>query len=153
VIPLFKQQAQSGEVTITDNAMTRFWVTLGDAVRFVIASLERMQGGEIYVPRIPSMRVSDIAQALAPGASQRLIGIRPGEKIHEVLITEDESRHAVSFDDYFAIYPSFKYWDAAYARGAELPPGFRYSSDQHDIWLSPEEICEMAEPLEVEPSR
>src|SRR5258708_15633090 len=94
VIPLFKAQAPTGVLTITDERMTRFWITLEQAVAFVIGSLGRMGGGEIFVPRIPSMRVTDIAEALAPGAELRVIGIRPGEKVHEVLLTEDESRHS-----------------------------------------------------------
>ncbi len=147
VIPLFKRQAEHGELTITDEAMTRFWITLEQAVEFVISCLARMRGGEIFVPKIPSMRVSDIADAIAPSAMRRIIGIRPGEKIHEVLLTEDESRHANAFDDRFAIYPSFKFWgeEDAYPRGTELPPGFRFSSDTNDTWLTPDDIREMAE--------
>jgi UDP-N-acetylglucosamine 4,6-dehydratase len=144
VIPLFKRQAQSGELTITDGAMTRFWITLDHAVRFVTDRLAHMQGGETFVPRIPSMRVSDIADAIAPEASRRIVGIRPGEKVHEVLITEDESRHAQEFDDYYAIYPSFNFWGAEPPQGNELPPGFRYSSDINDEWLSADDIREMA---------
>src|SRR5207247_1001478 len=94
VIPLFKRQALDGPVTITDEAMTRFWVTLDQVVDFVIASLERMEGGEVFVPKIPSMRIGDVAVALAEGVPRQIIGLRPGEKVHEVLITEDESRHA-----------------------------------------------------------
>jgi UDP-N-acetylglucosamine 4,6-dehydratase/5-epimerase len=150
VIPLFKLQARDGELTITDGAMTRFWISLDDAVRFVIASLERMRGGEVFVPKIPSMRVSDIAEALAPQAIQRVIGIRPGEKVHEVLITEDESRHTTEFDDHYAIHPSFQFWDEEYPRGDELPPGFRYSSDSNEIWLSADQINEVAKPIEAE---
>ena len=148
VVPLFRSQAASGELTITDEAMTRFWITLEQAVEFVIASLGRMQGGEIFVPRIPSMRIVDLAEAIAPGVSRRIAGIRPGEKIHEVLITEDESRHATAFDDYFAIYPDFPFWtDAEFPAGDELPPGFRYSSDSNDEWLQPEQIRGILEPV------
>jgi len=148
VVPLFRSQAASGELTITDEAMTRFWITLEQAVEFVIASLGRMQGGEIFVPRIPSMRIVDLAEAIAPGVSRRITGIRPGEKIHEVLITEDESRHATAFDDYFAIYPDFPFWtDAEFPAGDELPPGFRYSSDSNDEWLQPEQIRGILEPV------
>src|SRR3954451_5926874 len=95
VVPLFKAQAETGVLTITDERMTRFWITLDEAVDFVIDSLERMGGGEVFVPKIPSMRVTDIADALAPDAERRIIGIRPGEKLHEVLVTEDESRHCI----------------------------------------------------------
>jgi FlaA1/EpsC-like NDP-sugar epimerase len=146
VIPLFKQQAETGELTITDASMTRFWITLPQAVDFVISCLGRMQGGEVFVPRIPSMRVEDIAEAIAPDIPRQTIGIRPGEKIHEVLITEDESRHTARFDDYFSIYPSFPFWGPEdYPTGEPLEPGFRYSSDANDEWLRPEQIREMAE--------
>jgi UDP-N-acetylglucosamine 4,6-dehydratase/5-epimerase len=148
VIPLFKRQAAEGELTITDEAMTRFWVTLEQAVDFVIGCVERMQGGEVFVPRIPSMRVTDLAQALAPDVPRRVVGIRPGEKVNEVLITEEESRHAFRFDDYFAIYPAFPFWrEIGFPEGEELPPGFSYSSDANDEWLSADQIREMAEPI------
>jgi UDP-N-acetylglucosamine 4,6-dehydratase len=144
VIPLFRKQALEGELTITDEAMTRFWITLDQAVEFVIACLGRMEGGEIFVPKIPSMRVTDIADALAPNAARRVVGIRPGEKIHEVLLTSEEARHATGFDDYFAIYPAFPFWrDADYPRGQELAPGFHYSSDSNDQWLSADAIRAM----------
>lgn len=152
VVPLFKAQAEKGELTITDEAMTRFWITLDQAVAFVIACLERMEGGEVFVPMIPSMRIVDLADAIAPGVRRRIIGIRPGEKVHEVLVTEDESRHAQAFEDYFAIYPSFPFWrgDERYPRGDELPPGFRYSSDRNDLWLAPTELRDMAGLASVE---
>jgi UDP-N-acetylglucosamine 4,6-dehydratase len=111
-----------------------------------------MKGSEVFVPRIPSVRVSDIAEALAPLASRRVIGIRPG-KVHELLITEDEPRHAVAFDDHYAIWPAFQFWGEQYPRGKKLPPGFRYSSDRNDAWLSPEEIREVARPIEAELAR
>ena len=139
VIPLFKRQRERGELTITDEAMTRFWITIEDAVRFVIDCLSRMEGGEVFVPKIPSMRIGDLADAMAPGVPRRIVGIRPGEKVHEVLVTEDESRHAVEFDGYYAIYPSFPFWrEVPYPRGKELPPGFRYSSDGNVDWLDAE---------------
>jgi len=139
VIPLFKKQAQAGELTITDDAMTRFWITLEQAVDFVISCLEVMQGGEIFIPRIPSMRVVDIAEVMAPGATRRVIGIRPGEKLHEILMTAEEARHATAFEDRYAIYPNFPFWRSAdYPRGEELPPGFFYSSDNNDQWLTTE---------------
>ncbi len=140
VIPLFKRQAHEGELTVTDEAMTRFWITLDEAVDFVVASLGRMRGGEVFVPRIPSMRIGDLADAVAPGVPRRTVGIRPGEKVHEVLITEDESRHAVVFDDYFAIYPAFEFWGADYPAGAELSPDFRYASDTNDDWLDADRL-------------
>jgi UDP-N-acetylglucosamine 4,6-dehydratase/5-epimerase len=146
VIPLFKRQAQQGEITITDEAMTRFWITLEHAVQFVVDSLERLKGGEVFVPKIPSMRVTELAEAIAPGVPWKIVGIRPGEKVHEVLLTEDESRHAIGFDDYFAIYPAFQFWPTDdYPVGQELPPGFRYSSDKNTVWLDAEQIRKMSE--------
>jgi UDP-N-acetylglucosamine 4,6-dehydratase len=152
VIPMFKEQAASGELTITDAAMTRFWITLDQAVAFVIASLERMRGGEVFVPRIPSMRITDLADAIAPNASRRIIGIRPGEKIHEVLITADESRHAIQYAEHFEIRPSFAFWDddgVDHLKGEELAPGFCYSSDNNGQWLSADEMREMAAVVSV----
>ncbi len=148
VIPLFKAQAREGELTITDEAMTRFWITLEQAVEFVISCLDLMRGGEVFVPRIPSMRVCDIADALAPDATRRIIGIRPGEKVHEVLVTEDESRRARELADRYIIYPPLPTWViASEPLGEELRPGFRYSSDNNDTWLDAEAIRSMSEPI------
>jgi len=147
VVPLFKAQALGDELTITDEAMTRFWVTLEQAVAFVITSLDLMEGGEVFVPRIPSMRVTDLAHALAPGVPQRIVGIRPGEKVHEVLITEDEARQGKALPDRFVIYPPFPTWNTGNLEGEELPRGFRYSSDSNTEWLGADEIRAMAEPV------
>jgi UDP-N-acetylglucosamine 4,6-dehydratase len=146
VVPLFREQAEQGELTLTDETMTRFWITLDQAVVFVIQSLERMQGGEVFVPKIPSMKVVDLADAIAPGTKRRIIGIRPGEKVHEVLLTEDECRHARGFEDHFVIHPSFRFWrrDHEEPDGEELPPAFRYASDTNDQWLTSAEIRELA---------
>jgi UDP-N-acetylglucosamine 4,6-dehydratase len=145
VIPLFKGQLAHGFLTITDVQMTRFWITLEQAVDFVIDGLGRMGGGEVFVPRIPSMRVTDIAEALAPGIEQRVIGIRPGEKVHEVLLTEDESRHSITVDNGYVIYPEYASWPLRELPGAKpLGTGFRYSSDQNDWWLDVAELREMA---------
>lgn len=146
VIPLFKRQVESGVLTITDAAMTRFWITLDEAVDLVLDTLERMEGGEVFVPRIPSMRVTDLAEAIAPGVEQRIVGVRPGEKIHEVLLTEDESRHAAGFSEYYAVYPSFPFWRSApYPSGEVLLPGFRYSSDGNDRWLEADALRAMVQ--------
>jgi UDP-N-acetylglucosamine 4,6-dehydratase len=146
VIPLFKAQAREGELTITDEAMTRFWITLEQAVEFVVSCLGLMRGGEVFVPRIPSMKVLEMADAIAPHATRRIIGIRPGEKVHEVLLTEDESRRARVLDDRFVIYPQLPSWViGAEQLGEELPPGFRYSSDNNDTWLGAQDIRTMAE--------
>jgi UDP-N-acetylglucosamine 4,6-dehydratase len=145
VIPLFKAQAKSGVLTITDARMTRFWITLEQAVRFVIDSLGRVGGGEIFVPRLPSMRVVDIAAALAPEAEHRMIGIRPGEKIHEMLLTEDEARHSFEVENGYVILPELASWPLREVEdGQPLAPGFEYSSDENERWLDVEELREMA---------
>jgi UDP-N-acetylglucosamine 4,6-dehydratase len=144
VIPLFKAQAEHGVLTITDLRMTRFWITLEQSVDFVINCLDQMGGGEIFVPKIPSMRVTDIAEAIAPDAEQKLIGIRPGEKLHEVLVTEDESRHAYELEDRFVIMPEYASWQLRPVEaGRPLEGGFRYSSDSNDVWLDTDTLRAM----------
>jgi UDP-N-acetylglucosamine 4,6-dehydratase len=149
IIPLFKAQAPTGVLTITDERMTRFWITLEQAVEFVIQCLGRMHGGETFVPKIPSMRVTDIAEALAPGAEHQIIGIRPGEKLHEVLLTEDEARHSVETDVGYVITPEYASWGSPEVEGERLPEGFRYSSDTNDQWLEGEALREMAASVKV----
>lgn len=144
VIPIFMSQATSGVITITDRRMTRFWITLQDAVDFVIECMVEMGGGEVFVPRIPSMRVVDIAEALAPGAEHRIIGIRPGEKVHEVLVTSDESRHAYKTTNGFVILPEYASWPLQPVDGERLPSGFSFTSDQNDSWVSIEELRAMS---------
>ncbi|KKG07359.1 UDP-N-acetylglucosamine 4,6-dehydratase (inverting) [Methanosarcina sp. 2.H.A.1B.4] len=144
VIPLFQEQKKKGVLTITDERMTRFWLTLDQGVNFVLNSIERMQGGEIFVPKIPSMRMMDLAEAIAPEAKKEIVGIRPGEKLHEIMITEDEARHAKEFSDYFIIEPEFAFWDKEnHMDGKSLPQGYRYSSDINDKWLTKEELKRM----------
>jgi UDP-N-acetylglucosamine 4,6-dehydratase len=146
VIPLFKAQAPTGVLTITDERMTRFWITLEQAVAFVIDCLGKMAGGEIFVPKIPSMSVIDIAEALAPDAERRIIGIRPGEKLHEVLLTEDESRHAVETETAYVIRPEYASWGMEPVReGRPLPDGFRYSSDRNPDWVTVEQLRVMSD--------
>lgn len=144
VVPLFLEQAEGGKLTITDERMTRFWITLSAAVEFVLEALRIMEGGEVFVPKIPSMRVTDIADAIAPDAQREIIGIRPGEKLHEVLLTEDESRHAQELTDRYAILPEFPSWRSTpYRHGPSLRDGFRFSSDENDRWLSADELRSM----------
>jgi UDP-N-acetylglucosamine 4,6-dehydratase len=144
VVPLFLEQKKTGRLTITDERMTRFWLTLEEGVQFVRNCLPIMSGGEIFVPKIPSMKVSDLARATAPDAKIDIIGIRPGEKIHEILITEDESRHTKEYDTYFVIEPELKFWEENdRGGGRELPEGFRYASDTNTVWLSMEELKKM----------
>jgi UDP-N-acetylglucosamine 4,6-dehydratase len=150
VIPIFVEQGRRGELTITDERMTRFWITLPEAVEFVISSLGVMEGGEVFVPKIPSMRVVDMAEAIAPTARRTVIGIRPGEKLHEVMLTEDESRHAQELDDRYAILPEFPAWRSApYTHGPPVADGFRYSSDSNERWLTPEQLQAMLPALEA----
>jgi UDP-N-acetylglucosamine 4,6-dehydratase (inverting) len=143
VIPVFKEQLKSGEITITDKRMTRFWLTLDEGVRFVLHAINRMDGGEIFVPKIPSMRISDIASVVAPGARIRDVGIRPGEKLHEILLTEDESRHARDLGPYYIIDPEYYFWKGKIPKpllGVPLDDGFRYSSDKNNLWMSDEDL-------------
>ncbi len=119
VIPLFAAQRASGRVTVTDRAMTRFWITLEQGVDFAIRCAELMRGGEIFVPKIPSMRIMDLVEAVAPGCAVEDIGIRPGEKLHEILISEDESRQALELDDMFVIEPLFPSWSFTAREGRQ----------------------------------
>lgn len=142
VVPLFKKMAAEGKkLPITDKRMTRFWITLDQGVQFVIDSLARMKGGEIFVPKIPSMKVVDLAKAIAPEAEFEIIGIRPGEKLHETMITEDDARHTVEFDNYYVIVPEFPWCPQEYVKhGRSLPEGFKYTSDTNTEWLTVEEL-------------
>jgi len=140
VIPVFLKQRENGSLTITDDRMTRFWITLEQGVNFVIDSLTRMQGGEIFIPKIPSMKIMDLAEAISPSSKKVVTGIRSGEKMHEVLITEHESRHAKEFYNYFIIEPEHSFWGTKFPSGESLPEGFRYSSDTNAQWLSKEEL-------------
>lgn len=146
VIPIFMEQRARGRVTITDPRMTRFWITLDQGVRFVIRSVEQMHGGEIFVPKIPSMKLLDMAQAIAPDCQIDCVGIRPGEKLHEVLLSEDEARNAIERDDMFVIPPAQSWWRKENWKGnASLPDGFRYASDSNSQWLTSEDLYELVE--------
>ncbi|HSI10796.1 MAG TPA: UDP-N-acetylglucosamine 4,6-dehydratase (inverting) [Chthoniobacter sp.] len=146
VIPLFKKQRQTGKVTVTDRRMTRFWITLDQGVRFVLNCIERMHGGEVFVPKIPSMNIMDLAHAIAPGCPVEDIGIRPGEKLHEVLLSEDEARDSVELDDMFVVEPTHPWWNSqAGASGKRLAEGFRYASDSNTHWLSVDELKAFAD--------
>lgn len=141
VIPLFLEQRKTGKITITDDRMTRFWLTLEEGVAFVRKCLPIMSGGEVFVPKIPSMKVSDLAHVLAPDARIEIIGIRPGEKLHEILLTEDEARHTKEYDTYFVIEPELKFWTECVSEGGRpLPEGFRYASDTNSVWMSNEDL-------------
>lgn len=144
VIPLFARQRENGVVTITDPRMTRFWITLEQGVGLVLRCLELMQGGEIFVPKIPSMNIKDLVEAVAPGCQTEYIGIRPGEKLHEVLISEDEARHTVDVGDMYVIKPLHPWWQTSnWSEGTPLTEGFHYSSDKNEYWLSVEQLNDL----------
>ncbi len=145
VIPLFASLAARGEsLPITDKRMTRFWITLQQAVGFVVDSFDHMNGGEMYVPRIPSMRIVDLAAAIAPTSPVHEIGIRPGEKLHEEMIGSDDSRRTVQVDDRYVVLPSVAGWGFVPPDGGELvPEGFAYRSDTNDLWLDAEELHDL----------
>jgi len=136
VIPFFLSKKREGVFPLTDIRMTRFWITLDQAVEFVIKSFARMHGGEIFVPKIPSMKIIDLAKAIAPECKIKIIGIRPGEKLHEVMISEDDSRNTKELADCFVIQPVFNWWNKNnHTQGKAVPQNFRYSSDTNRIWL------------------
>jgi len=144
VIPLFQQQKKTGVITITDARMTRFWLTLEQAVDLVLTAFKEMQGGEIFVPKIPSMKITDLAKAIAPECKIETIGIRPGEKIHEVLIPMEDAARTLDYGDYFVIQPNMVEdsrmdWGVK-AQHSNLYPDFIYSSDSNHWWLSEEEL-------------
>jgi len=150
VVPSFLKQRESGKVTITDERMTRFWLSLEQGVRFVISCIEQMEGGEVFVPKIPSMKVIDLAKAIAPSADVNVIGIRPGEKLHEVLISEDEARNTVELKTMFVVQPAEAFW-FGYSwqkHGKLLSDGYRYSSDNNKEWLDVNGIQKFVEPFE-----
>ena len=150
VVPLFIKQRGTGEVTLTDERMTRFWISLDQGVRFVIRCIEQMHGGEVFVPKIPSMRMVDLAKAIAPDADIRIIGIRPGEKLHEVLISEDEARTTVELEDMYVVQPAAALWFGHHwsDTGKPLQDGYHYASDNNTEWLSMKEIHEIVAPIE-----
>ncbi len=148
VIPLFRGLRASGRVPITDRRMTRFWITLEQAVAFVLRALMRMRGGEIFVPKLPSMRIVDLAEAIAPGCAVDDVGVRPGEKLHEMMITAEDARKAIEYDDHYVIQPAFPWWSddlAAENGGRPVADGFVYASNTNDRWLTVEELRVLAE--------
>ena len=150
VVPVFLKQRENGKITITDDRMTRFWLSLEQGVRFVVSCIEQMEGGEVFIPKIPSMKVIDLAKAIAPNVKMDIIGIRPGEKLHEVLISEDEARNTVELEKLFVVQPAEAFW-FGYSwqkRGTLLSDSFRYSSDNNAQWLDVEGIRKFIEPFE-----
>ncbi|MCF8526175.1 MAG: UDP-N-acetylglucosamine 4,6-dehydratase (inverting) [Candidatus Nanopelagicales bacterium] len=148
VIPFFRGLAERGEpLPITDERMTRFWITLPQAVDFVVRSFESMNGGELYVPRIPSMRVVDLAEAIAPGTDMVETGIRPGEKLHEEMISPEDSRRTLLQSDRYVVLPTLAEWGFTVPDGVPVPDGFSYTSDSNDLWLSVEDLRRMLDEL------
>lgn len=144
VIPFFMKMRETGTIPITDTRMTRFWITLDQGMQFVLDSIERMHGGEIFIPKIPSMKLMDVKEAVAPECESKIIGIRPGEKLHEIMITLDDAINAVEFDSHYVIQPSADWWQQdkyVSETGAKcVEEGFQYSSDRNTEWMSVEEL-------------
>jgi UDP-N-acetylglucosamine 4,6-dehydratase len=157
VVPFFQKQAAQGILPITDPKMTRFIITLQESVNLVIKAFERMEGGEVFVPKIPSTTILDIARAVDPTCKTKVIGIRPGEKLHECMIPSDEARHTLEFDDHYIIQPAFRSWSSkppAYAaEGRACADGFNYSSDNNSQWLSVEQLRLMIHRDSANPSK
>jgi len=148
VIPVFRELKKTGIIPITDERMTRFWITLDQGVGLVLKAIECMQGGEIFVPKIPSMKITDLAEVVAPGIPRKTVGIRPGEKLHEVLIPKDEMRRTLEFSDMYVICPDEEGWDnAKLKRGKLVKDEFEYSSDANKQWLTTKELKKMVDSL------
>ncbi|TVQ98356.1 MAG: UDP-N-acetylglucosamine 4,6-dehydratase (inverting) [Deltaproteobacteria bacterium] len=152
VVPFFVKQRATGRLPVTHEAMTRFWITLAQGVQFVLDSLERMQGGELFVPKIPSMNVMDLARAIGPDCEIDIVGIRPGEKLHEVMISEDDARNTLDMGSHFILQPEFSWWkkrgEPHRASGTPVPDGFRYSSDNNDTWLTTAQLRDIIRPFD-----
>jgi len=155
VIPYFLSQRSTRCVTITDPRMTRFLITLDQGVDFVLSCIDTMQGGEILIPKIPSVRIMDLVRVIASDCEHKVIGIRPGEKLHEVMVPEDDARLTIEFDDRYVIQPSHSYWNKeAFLDGRPrkpCPDGFKYSSDSNEWWLTDDEIASLVEMVIADP--
>lgn len=150
VIPFFQQKCKTGKLPITDPRMTRFWITLEQGVHFVLTCLGLMSGGEIFVPKIPSMKLTDLARVIGPDCEMEIVGRRPGEKVHELMVGEDDAQNTLEYDDYYAILPTVRNWNHdQYVEkngGRPCPEGFRYSSETNSQWLSVAELEKMIAP-------
>jgi len=141
VVPFFQRLIAEGKpLPITDRRMTRFWITLDQAVQFVVDSFDRMNGGELFVPRIPSMKITDLVEALAPGYPTADVGIRPGEKLHEEMISSDDSYRTIRQSDRYVVIPTIAEWAFVMPEGEPVPAGFSYRSDSNDQWMSTDEL-------------
>ena len=141
VVPFFKERGKTGKLPVTDRRMTRFWIRLEEGAKFVERSLGLMHGGEVFVPKIPSMRITDLATAICADCEHEIVGIRPGEKLHEMLITRDDAINTLEFDDYFVIQPAIRYWQNSEitnyggVQGRRVTEDFEYTSNTNDRWL------------------
>ncbi|RJP85532.1 MAG: UDP-N-acetylglucosamine 4,6-dehydratase (inverting) [Desulfobacteraceae bacterium] len=152
VIPFFMKKKTEGVLPITDPRMTRFWITLEQGVEFVLKCLDVMVGGELFVPKIPSMNIMDLAKAIAPECRTEIVGIRPGEKLHEIMIPMDEARNAVEFDDYYVIKPQFNFFQRRFNcadKAGPLADGFEYHSGTNPWRLTTEELLKMIDELNI----
>ncbi len=148
VISLFQEQLRNGSLKVTDPSMTRFWLTLEQAVRFIILCVEKMHGGEVFIPKIPSMSIMDLVKVISPRSKVEYIGVRPGEKLHEVLIAKDEARQTYEVDGMYIILPAHPWWPQdAWKDGTPLPEGFCLASNTNDYWLTTEEGRRLIEGL------
>ena len=149
VIPFFLERKKKGVLPITDPKMTRFWITLEQGVDFVLKCFERMVGGELYVPRIPSMNIMDLAEAICPKCEKKIIGIRAGEKLHEVMVPKDDARRTLEYQDHYLIQPDFRYFERRFngEKGKPVPDGFEYNSGTNPWFLSIDEMGEMIKKL------
>ncbi len=156
VIPFFLKQRATGVLPITDDRMTRFWITLEQAVQVVLRSIDLMQGGEIFVPKIPSMKIMDLARVIGPECELKVTGIRPGEKLHEVLLTEDESRHALDTEHFYVVQPDHAFWakngSAEKIKSKPLATNFHYASNNNTEWLTDEQLREFVDSSTGQPA-
>jgi len=151
VIPFFLKQKEKGILPITDSRMTRFWIILEQGVNFVLNCLEQMVGGELFVPKIPSMNIMDLAKAIDPECKTEIVGIRPGEKLHEIMVTRDDARRTLEYDDHYVVQPDFEYWGHRCKEngGKRVAEDFEYNSGTNPWFLTIDEMREMLEGIAI----
>ncbi len=153
VVPFFLMRRDKGKIPVTDPRMTRFWITLEQGVDFVLKNLARMRGGELFIPKIPSMNIMDLARAIAPECEIEIVGIRPGEKLHEYMISSEDARNTLEYPDHYIIQPNFVWWSEdhyiASNGGKKVPDNFYYSSDSNEQWLSIDALRKMVFPENI----